>query len=68
MTAGEMMKLRDLENELTKLGWHKHYEGGNHTKWVNGKEASCPVPRHREIKEQLAKSIIKKAQENPGDK
>ena len=62
------MKLRDLENELTKLGWYKHYEGGNHTKWVNGKGESCPVPRHREIKEQLAKSIIKKAQENPGDK
>jgi predicted RNA binding protein YcfA (HicA-like mRNA interferase family) len=60
------MKLRDLEIELKKLGWYIISEKGKHTKWGNGKGVTNPVPRHTEINENLARSIIKKAQENPG--
>jgi mRNA interferase HicA len=61
------MKKRDLEKELIGLGWWLKREGGNHEIWTNG-EDSEPVPRHREVKENLAKKIIQVAKNNPPKK
>jgi mRNA interferase HicA len=55
------VKRKDLERELTKLGWHFKRHGANHDIWSDG-EHDEPLPRHNEIKEFLAKKIIKKAQ------
>lgn len=52
------MKKRDLEQELKMLGWWFKRHGGNHDIWTNG-EAEEAVPRHREINEILAQSILK---------
>ncbi len=51
------MKKRDLEKELGRLGWWLKREGGNHEIWTNGEDTE-PVPRHREVKETLAKKIL----------
>ena len=55
-----MMKLIDLEKHLRKNGCVKKREGGNHTVWENKKTRNISaLPRHREIKELLAKKICK---------
>ncbi|MCI0381822.1 MAG: type II toxin-antitoxin system HicA family toxin [Chlamydiae bacterium] len=61
------MKKRDLEKELNRLGWWLKRQGGNHEIWTNGEDTE-PVPRHREIAENLAKKIIGKAKDNPPKK
>lgn len=58
------MKKRELEERLRALGWYFDKEGGSHEIWSNGKIKN-QVPRHNEIKEKLAKSILRKAQDNP---
>lgn len=58
------MKLRDLERQLKDLGWWFSHHGGEHDRWTNGKEQES-IPRHKEIKEYLAKKILKKAKDNP---
>jgi predicted RNA binding protein YcfA (HicA-like mRNA interferase family) len=60
------MKKRDLEMELKSLGWFLKKQGGNHEIWENGRGDMQPIPRHNEIKEHLAKAIIKAARLNPG--
>ena len=59
------MKKRDLEKVMKKFGWWRERHGKRHDVWTNGnlKEA---VPRHSELDEALAKSIIKKVSENKG--
>jgi mRNA interferase HicA len=47
------MKKRDLEKQLRVLGWWMKREGSNHEIWTNGIDAE-PVPRHREVRENLA--------------
>lgn len=51
------------QNELLKLFFNKKWwvlrEGANHIIMTNGKDIE-PVPRHKEINEQLAKAIIKR--------
>lgn len=37
----------------------------NHDHWTNGNEKTT-VPRHPDVNEMTAKSIIKKASQNPG--
>ena len=55
------MKRRDLIKKLESLGCHLSRHGGKHDWYTNEiTKQSQPVPRHREINEQLAKSIIKK--------
>jgi mRNA interferase HicA len=54
------MKQRDLIKKLNELGWYFDRHGANHDIYTNGKD-SQPVPRHREIKEDTAKGILKKA-------
>jgi mRNA interferase HicA len=58
------MKKRDLERQLSNLGWKFSHHGGSHDIWTNGEKKEA-VPRHREIKEYTAKKILKTAQEHP---
>lgn len=53
------MKQRDLIKMLERNGWIKVREGGNHIIYTNGKDIE-PIPRHKEIAENLAKAIIKR--------
>lgn len=54
------MKRRDLIRELEKIGCILLRHGGKHD-WYHNPETkiSQPVPRHKEIKDYLAKHIIK---------
>jgi len=61
------MKKRDLEKELGRLGWWLKREGSNHEIWTNGEDTE-PVPRHREVKESLARKILQVARNNPPKK
>jgi mRNA interferase HicA len=55
------MKRLDLIRRLSELGCELIRHGGNHDWYQNLKTKVCqPVPRHREIDENLARSIIKK--------
>ncbi len=53
------MKRRDLIKLLEKNGWTFDRNGGNHDVYTKGNQVEY-VPRHRELNENLAKSIIKK--------
>ncbi len=57
------MKKRDLEKKLKKSGWWLLREGGNHAVWTNGDLVQA-VPRHPEINENTAKSILKIVEKN----
>lgn len=52
------MKRRDLIKLLEENGWYLKRNGGDHDIYAKGNKR-IPVPRHKEINEQLAKSIIK---------
>lgn len=55
------MKRRELIRKLEDLGCVLVRHGGNHDWYTNPKtKNSQPVPRHSEIHEGLAKSIIRK--------
>ncbi|MFC7338289.1 type II toxin-antitoxin system HicA family toxin [Haloferula chungangensis] len=55
------MKRADLLKKLADLGCELIRHGGKHDWYQNKKTGACqPIPRHREIKEYLARSIIKK--------
>lgn len=60
------MKKRELEKRLRELGWWFDRHGGNHDAWTNGKLFEF-VPRHAEVKEGLARKILKKADNHPPD-
>ena len=53
------MKQRDLIKKLEQAGFVLEEHGGNHDTYVRGKDKEH-IPRHREINERLAKSIMKK--------
>lgn len=53
------LKRRDLIRLLEKNGWYLLRSGANHDIYTNG-EKSEPIPRHSELKELLAKSIIRR--------
>ena len=54
------MKRRDLIRELRKIGCVLIRHGGKHDWYQNpSTRVSQPVPRHREIKDVLAKQILK---------
>ncbi|MEO3858484.1 hypothetical protein ABGB08_26520 [Acrocarpospora sp. B8E8] len=57
------MKKRDLERQMRRLAKEYNVEvtvkqGGSHEKWFAGAEA-MPIPRHAEIRENTAKSILR---------
>ncbi|MFP4087724.1 MAG: type II toxin-antitoxin system HicA family toxin [Desulfobacteraceae bacterium] len=54
------MKRRDLERKLRIAGCYLKREGASHALWINPKNGAIEsVPRHNEIKEPLAKKILK---------
>lgn len=53
------MKRRDLIKKLENNGWWLERHGTNHDVYTNGTQSE-PIPRHTEVKELLAKSIIKR--------
>jgi mRNA interferase HicA len=59
-TGHRRVKRVDLEKYLKTQGCALDREGANHSWWVNGNGSRrSPVPRHREIKPNLAKAICK---------
>lgn len=55
------MKQSDLLKRFYAKGWWVLRQGANHIILTDGKNIE-PVPRHKEINEQLAKAIIKRRQ------
>lgn len=56
----DCMKRRDLVRELEKMGCVFIRHGAKHDWYQNpNTRVSQPVPRHREIKDHLAKHILK---------
>jgi mRNA interferase HicA len=53
------MKTQDLIKLLERNGWTFIRHGGNHDVYGKGNEIE-PIPRHSEIKETLAKAIIRR--------
>ena len=54
------MKLRDLERRLRIAGCYLKREGRSHSLWINPKNGIIEaVPRHSDIKEPLARKILK---------
>jgi mRNA interferase HicA len=53
------MKRINLIRLLTKNGWEFDREGSKHTVYKKGGKIE-EVPRHRELNEELAKSIIRR--------
>ncbi len=53
------MKTKDLIKLLESNGWKFKRHGSDHDIYVKGAERES-VPRHNEIKENLAKAIIKR--------
>jgi mRNA interferase HicA len=54
------MKRKELEKKLRKAGCYLKREGASHSLWINPKSGIIEaVPRHTEIKELLAKKILK---------
>ena len=54
------MKRRDLERKLRIAGCYLKREGGSHSLWINPQSGVIEaLPRHGEIKEPLARKILK---------
>jgi mRNA interferase HicA len=54
------MKRRDLEQRLRIAGCYMKREGASHSLWINPKNGAIEaVSRHIDIKEPLAKKILK---------
>ena len=54
------MKRKELEKKLRKAGCYLKREGASHSLWLNPQTGVVEaVPRHREVKEYLAKKILK---------
>lgn len=53
------MKQRDLIKKLENCGFIFERHGGDHDIYKRGNDIE-KIPRHREVNERLAKSIIKK--------
>lgn len=54
------MKRRELEKRLRIAGCFLKREGSSHSLWINPKTGVIEaVPRHSEVKEPLAKKILK---------
>lgn len=54
------MKRKELERQLRALGWRLVRHGGKHDLWTDGEREEA-IPRHVEIAERLARSILRRA-------
>lgn len=52
------MKKKELEKFLRRYGWWLLRQGGSHEQWTDGTNV-VSVPRHRELKENMARGIMK---------
>lgn len=55
------MKRRDLIKRLEAAGYRKERDEGSHTVYAKPGGRPIPIPRHTEINEYTAKSILKAA-------
>lgn len=55
----KIMKRKDLIKRLEKAGFTLERHGGNHDVYSRGKDKEV-IPRHSEINENLAKSILRR--------
>lgn len=55
-----LMKRKELERLLLKLGWRPLRRGGRHDIWARA-GAQEAIPRHRDINERLAMAILRRA-------
>lgn len=55
------MKRRDIINKLLAAGYHVARDQGDHTIFEKEGCRSIPVPRHREVKENTGKAILRQA-------
>jgi mRNA interferase HicA len=55
------MKRKEVEKRLRCAGWVLVRHGGRHDIWSDG-ESEIALPRHNEINEYTAKSILKEAE------
>ena len=54
------MKRKELEKKLRKAGCYLKREGASHSLWINPETGVTEaIPRHTEIKELLAKKILR---------
>lgn len=54
------MKRKELERKLRIAGCYLKREGSSHSIWINPKNGKVEtVPRHSDIKEPLARKILK---------
>jgi predicted RNA binding protein YcfA (HicA-like mRNA interferase family) len=59
---GIAVKRQELEAALRALGWYFLKHGGSDDLWAHStKKRKLVVPRHKEIKEHLARSILRQA-------
>ena len=59
------MKLHELEKRRRQVGCYLKREGGSHSLWINPQTGVVEaVPRHGEIKELLARKILKRLSAN----
>ena len=58
------MKRKELENALIKRGWWFLRHGSKHDIWTDGNRQE-PIPRHTEINDKLARSILRKGTKRP---
>ena len=56
-----IMKKRDLENALRRVGWTFLRHGKRHDIWTDGEREEA-IPRHNEMNEKLARAILKRAE------
>jgi len=54
------MKNKEVIKKLEQHGFWLKGHGGNHDKYTNGK-VTVPIPRHKEIKDRMAKIIFEEA-------
>lgn len=54
------MKKGELEKTLARLGWKLLRHGSRHDIWTDGEREEA-IPRHSEINEKLALTILKRA-------
>jgi mRNA interferase HicA len=54
------MRRKELEQKLRRAGCYLKREGASHSLWINPETGVIEaIPRHTEIKELLAKKILK---------
>jgi predicted RNA binding protein YcfA (HicA-like mRNA interferase family) len=58
-----LVKRQGLESALRALGWRFVKHGGSHDLWAHPERSrKLAVPRHKEIKEFLARSLLRQAE------